>query len=199
MADFPNTIMFDSDREAELLLKNKQIMLDQLLKLTINRKKLRTYTTVRMFQDGTKKSRYYSVDALMAKCNTDGRPVERDKESIYYSICDDVWLYNGSAISANDVLQNKELHADHYKRINTADLSYPIIITERDRIIDGHHRMCRAWDIDVKKINAYIISNAELGKFELSSMRPHENEVVNIVDKLYPCGMSAHKMICRAT
>lgn len=50
---------------------------------------------------------------------------------------------------------------DTFRRVAIADLSYPIIVAmshgEIHRIIDGNHRVKRAFELGNKTINAYVL------------------------------------------
>jgi hypothetical protein len=56
------------------------------------------------------------------------------------------WRDNkGDLISPNMVLNNPSLHANEFKRILNADLTYPIILSfEKNRVCDGMHRLAKA-------------------------------------------------------
>ncbi|QQR51451.1 hypothetical protein IPF89_01275 [Candidatus Saccharibacteria bacterium] len=52
-------------------------------------------------------------------------------------------------LTPNEVMANPELDPDHFKRIETADLSYPIDLGLNPRVnklvpFDGLHRMCKS-------------------------------------------------------
>ena len=44
--------------------------------------------------------------------------------------------------------------AAHAKRIYEADLSYPIILSTEGFLMDGRHRVAKAWLLDLKEIQA---------------------------------------------
>lgn len=50
----------------------------------------------------------------------------------------------------------------HKRRIEDADLSYAIIITEDYDIMDGMHRLCKAYREDRRFINCVVITEKEL-------------------------------------
>ncbi len=49
----------------------------------------------------------------------------------------DVWFCGVHTPSIRAVL-------DHHRRIRDADLSFPIVLSEHDEVMDGVHRICRA-------------------------------------------------------
>jgi hypothetical protein len=44
--------------------------------------------------------------------------------------------------------------AEHYKKIEQADLSYPIILNEAGGLMDGTHRLVKAWILGHESIRA---------------------------------------------
>lgn len=65
-------------------------------------------------------------------------------------------------LTPNEVMNNPELDSEHYKRIENADLSYPIDLGMNPRVnklvpFDGLHRMCKAKMLRMEKIKCRII------------------------------------------
>lgn len=65
-------------------------------------------------------------------------------------------------LTPNEVMANPELDPDHFKRIETADLSYPIDLGLNPRVnklvpFDGLHRMCKAKLLGMEKIHCRMI------------------------------------------
>ena len=65
-------------------------------------------------------------------------------------------------LTPNEVMDNPELDSEHYKRIENADLSYPIDLGINPRVdklvpFDGLHRMCKAKILGMEKIKCRII------------------------------------------
>jgi hypothetical protein len=48
--------------------------------------------------------------------------------------------------------------AHHAKRINDADLAYPIILSSEGYLMDGGHRIAKAWLLGMQEINAVQFS-----------------------------------------
>jgi hypothetical protein len=44
--------------------------------------------------------------------------------------------------------------AEHYKKIEQADLSYPVILNEEGGLMDGTHRLVKAWILGQENIKA---------------------------------------------
>lgn len=69
------------------------------------------------------------------------------------------------AFSANDVMNNPDEHEADFLRIMNADLSYPIIITRNNNIVDGIHRLSKAYLEKKKYIKAYTFDSKLMKKF----------------------------------
>lgn len=66
-----------------------------------------------------------------------GLPVERVPIDAITEFDEDCW-FGGSAVTCRMVAR----HAD---RIQKADLSYPVILSADGRLMDGGHRIAKAW------------------------------------------------------
>lgn len=55
----------------------------------------------------------------------------------------------------------------HWQRIRKADLSYPIVVTDNAFIVDGVHRLCRAFNDGIKTIDTVYISRQELDSIRI--------------------------------
>lgn len=65
-------------------------------------------------------------------------------------------------LTPNEVMANPELDPDHFKRIEAADLSYPIDLGLNPRVnklvpFDGLHRMCKTKLLGMEKIHCRMI------------------------------------------
>ena len=74
------------------------------------------------------------------------------KDSLYEKIWTDD---NKKEIRPIDVIDdiNKELYNNHRKRIEKADLSYPIILNPDGNIADGMHRLCYVVLNNIETVN----------------------------------------------
>ena len=68
-----------------------------------------------------------------------------------------------------DVIKNKTVSLNDYNRIIKADLRFPIIITSNYGILDGMHRLAKAYLNKNKYIRAYVIDNDTLKKMIIST------------------------------
>lgn len=74
----------------------------------------------------------------------------------------------GDGLTAMTVIENKDKYPEHYNRIMKADLSYPIIIDKHDAIIDGMHRLAKAFLLKKKTIGVYTFDDSLMKKFIVS-------------------------------
>ena len=74
------------------------------------------------------------------------------KQNIYYS--------------PFNVIENpkNKIYKDEIKRIKKADLTYPIILNN-NHVIDGVHRLTKAYLTKQKKIKAYVFTKRQMNKF----------------------------------
>lgn len=67
--------------------------------------------------------------------------------------------------SAYDTIKNPKKYKSDYERIKNADLKYPIIMTETGYIVDGAHRIAKAYLNKEKTIKVYIFDEKLMKKF----------------------------------
>ena len=75
-------------------------------------------------------------------------------------------------LTPNEVMDNPELDVEHYKRIENADLSYPIDLGMNSRVdklvpFDGLHRMCKAKILGMKKMRCRIIPKEKVIQYNV--------------------------------
>ena len=69
--------------------------------------------------------------------------------------------------SAIDVLKNMKKYRKDYERIEQANLKYPIIMN-RNNIIDGVHRVAKAYHERGRNVKVYVFDDKLMEKFLLS-------------------------------
>ncbi len=69
-----------------------------------------------------------------------------------------------SEITWDGELTSEEYRNYHLQRINAADLSFPILISDDYEIIDGCHRIHKAHSLNRIYINAIILTQHDLEK-----------------------------------
>lgn len=75
---------------------------------------------------------------------------------------------NNIYYSPIDVLKNPSKYENEMKRINAANLDYPIIIYNNN-IVDGVHRVTKAKLLGVTVLKAYIFDDDLIKKFLLNN------------------------------
>ena len=98
-------------------------------------------------------------------------------------------------VSPIQVIKNKSISPNDYNRIINADLRYPIIITKNYKVIDGMHRLSKAYLKKKKHIRSYIIDKNTMKKFIISKKKGktwkpsnwnyYENLTKKDIEKLY--------------
>lgn len=89
---------------------------------------------------------------------------------------------NKGKISPKDVIKNKKKYKNDYKRIKKANLKYPIIIA-KNNIVDGVHRLTKAFIENRKYIKAYVFDKYLLKKFLLNTINNWDSvDKLNIYD-----------------
>lgn len=90
-----------------------------------------------------------------------------------------------------EVMDDTEKHSTHYKKVQEADLKYPIDIMEnkgRWLILDGLHRLVKAHMQGLKKVNVRKIPRGKISEItreiETVSFKPVE-EVKELADKVF--------------
>lgn len=120
----------------------------------------------------------YSVDMMFAYIKI-FKPVsiKINIKDYLYTLDFKCWENKGK-ISPKDVIKNKKKYKNDYKRIKKANLKYPIIIA-KNNIVDGVHRLTKAFIENRKYIKAYVFDKYLLKKFSLNTINNW-----NTVDKL---------------
>ena len=85
---------------------------------------------------------------------------------------------NNLFYSPKQVLENPKKYKDEIKRINEAELKYPIIVYNNN-IVDGVHRLSKSYLLNKKTIKAYIFDDKTIKNFIID-----KNKDWNKVDKI---------------
>ena len=70
--------------------------------------------------------------------------------------------------SPKDVLNHPKKYPSHYRRIKKADLRYAILVSESLKILDGYHRLTKAYLLKKKKIKVKILKRKLLEGVKLA-------------------------------
>lgn len=81
---------------------------------------------------------------------------------------------NWDNLSPLEVIKNKSLSSSNYERIRKANLRYPIIIDAKNNIIDGMHRLSKAYLLNKKYIRAYVFDKDVMKKFIIGKKKGKE-------------------------
>tara|TARA_Y100000590_G_C15203845_1_gene819784 strand:- start:272 stop:664 length:393 start_codon:yes stop_codon:yes gene_type:complete len=76
-----------------------------------------------------------------------------------------LYIKDWGDVSPIEVIKDKNISINDYKRIINSDLRYPIIITKNNKVIDGMHRLSKAYLLNKKNIRAYILNDKIMKKF----------------------------------
>ena len=133
---------------------------------------------VQTFSDNKK---IYSVDMIFAYINIFKPKYVKVNVQNYLSTLE----YNGwgnpkikEFFSPKNVIDNPKKYKEDYKRIMNSNLKFPIVIANNN-IVDGVHRLTKAYLQKKKEIKAYIFDGELLEKFLID-----KNKNLDKVDKL---------------
>ena len=130
----------------------------------------------------------YSVDMMMAYVHL-FKPtpvvirVDDFKRTLTFKGWDDE---RGRRFSANDVLREPEKYPGDAKRIDEADLKYPVFVA-KGFIVDGVHRLAKATRQGKETLKAHVFDRDTLRKFNI---KYHKLEIYDFI-------VLFHKRFCR--
>jgi hypothetical protein len=137
----------------------------------------------------------YSVDMMLAYLNIMGHPVEKFSIDIFIPQLDQKVWGEWSPKTVIEKMDVKKYH-ENSERIKKADLSYPIIITgnktivtRAHSIVDGYHRISKAYLEGHQYINAYVFDKSLMNKFIINKdkdfVKVHQHTAVNEILELW--------------
>lgn len=125
---------------------------------------------------------------MMAYVNIYGHPIAKLPIKYILSQLDEkVW----GDFSPIDVIENLHLkkYKDDVERIQKADLTYPVIVTDNYKLVDGYHRAAKAYLESKRYINAYILGSDLMNKFiintEMDFVRVHSHTGVHEILEIW--------------
>lgn len=110
----------------------------------------------------------YSVDMMFVYIfRSKLKPIKMKTKNLLYQLQYDGWGDPEKNIkySAIEVIDNPQKHEDDFERILKADLRYPIIISHDGNIVDGIHRLSKAYLEKIKFLKAYSFNENLMKKF----------------------------------
>jgi hypothetical protein len=111
----------------------------------------------------------YSVDMMIAYVNIFKYPITSIPiEEFRSQLHENIWGEK-TPLTPMQVIEKIHLkkYASNAERIHKADLSYPIFVDSTHRILDGYHRVSKAYIEDKKEIHAYVFDANLMKKFIL--------------------------------
>lgn len=121
---------------------------------------------VHTYSDGDK---IYLVDLMIAYVNIVDYPFTNiDTEDYFQHLNAKCWRKFGKKYSPIDVLNDPTNYNDDIIKIKNADLKYPIMIYNGN-IVDGMHRLSKAYVQHKTYLKAYIFSDSLMKKFLVSN------------------------------
>ena len=116
--------------------------------------------TNNVFYDG---KRVYDTERLWSLVSR-RTPTRRKIKPLEWHLKEKVW-----SMRPMDVIRNRKKHSRHWSRIKNADLSYPILVNDEGIIIDGCHRLSKAYMMGRATILVHEVSEKDLRKARLNS------------------------------
>lgn len=108
--------------------------------------------------------RIYNVYDMFPYVNSGRAPrVQKPLSELAVHLDDFCWGKH----SPRSVLAQPNIAPHHTTRIQRADLDFPLIYLEDEGIIDGMHRLARAYQEGREKVTCYIFTREVLEKFRV--------------------------------
>lgn len=130
----------------------------------------------------------FSVDMMLSYVNIFGHPKEKLPIDVFISqLEENVW----GDWSPMDVIN--KLHLKKYKddaeRIEKANLSNPVIVTGKHKIVDGYHRVAKAYLEGKKHVDVYVFNSDLMNKFiinrDMDFVKVHSHTNVHEILELW--------------
>lgn len=119
----------------------------------------------------------YSIDMMFAYVNLfKPKTISIDVKTLKPLLEHKCWTMPGNfkkvfetkkTYSPLEVINNPKKYAYDMDRIKKCNMKFPIIIDSKD-VIDGRHRLAKAYMMGMKKIKAYFFDDALMDEFLLS-------------------------------
>ena len=108
-------------------------------------------------------SRTYNVERLWSLVSR-RKPKRIQTDKLKHIIDSKVWYK-----TPREIIRNK--NGSHWYRINNANMKYPILIDEDYCVVDGCHRLCKAYIKKQKSIRVHFIKQKDLQKVHMKGTR----------------------------
>jgi hypothetical protein len=135
----------------------------------------------------------YSVDMMLSYVNLFEHPIKKVKmSSLTDKLKDKCWESENKRMkhfSPLDVIENPKKYKEDMKRINSAELKFPIFMSDEGWVIDGMHRITKSFLLKKKLVKAYIFDKKILKKFLLdgkgNSEKAEKTKIHLLIEKFY--------------
>ena len=127
-----------------------------------------TWILLTMARTYTDNHHMYSVDMMFAYINNhDNKKIELKVSDLIEQLEYRCWWdpIQRVTYSPSMVMNNPEKYPAEMKKIQNADLSYPIIVSWDGNIVDGMHRLSKVFLENRTHINAYVFDEKLMQKF----------------------------------
>lgn len=124
----------------------------------------------------------YSVDMMFSYIDIFGPKCQNiEVKKLIKNLEFDSWGGNLEKYSPLDVLEDptNKKYVDEIKRIENANLSYPIIVYN-NFIVDGVHRLTKSYLLKKKNIKAYVFSSSLMNKFLINNRKMKEYDLITL-------------------
>jgi hypothetical protein len=130
----------------------------------------------------------FSVDMMISYVNLFGYPkVKLPIDAFIPQLEEKVW----GDWSPLEVIHNMKLkkYKEDVDKIQKADLAYPVIVTGKHKIVDGFHRVAKAFVEGKKHVDVYVFPSDFMAKFiinrDLNFVKVHNHTDVHEILELW--------------
>jgi len=130
----------------------------------------------------------YSVDMMLSYINIYGHQIVKLPIDIFIpQLKEKVW----TPWSPMDVIEKMHMkkYKDDAERIQKANLAYPVIVTAKHNIVDGYHRIAKAYLEKKKYVDVYIFDSELMNKFiinkDMNFVKVHQNTDIHEILELW--------------
>ena len=137
-----------------------------------------------MVQSYSMGNKIYSVDMMLAYININKpKSINVKITTMLNFLKNKRWRNQNTHYSPMDVIENPKKYKDEMSRIENVELSYPIIL-DGNNLVDGAHRLTKAYLNNKDKILAYRFTKTQMENFLINKVKNWDK-----VNKLKPCDL----------
>jgi hypothetical protein len=124
----------------------------------------------------------FSVDMMISYVNVFGHPKVKLPIDVFIPQLDEKVWGDWSPLEVVNNMKSKKYKEDADK-IEKADTTYPVIVTGKHKIVDGFHRIAKAYLEGKKHIDVYVFTSDLMDKFiinrDLNFVKVHSHTDVH--------------------